>query len=157
MSKLKKSDFECNSDDVARDILGRNLSIESPDGITVKARIREVGAYEGSASKTSKKIKSSAGIISISTKYGHKLLDIATGRVGESSCVTLRAIDLEGITIEGPGNVTRSLGIDKSTWQLYDGIPVYKGHLCIDGERVDESEIYEKIENSPNCKGIYRF
>jgi len=157
MNKLRKSDFEENSDRVARNLLGRYLSLRQQNGDIVRVRLRELAAYEGSANRTSKKIGSSAGIVSISTKFGRKLLDIATGREGEFSCITIRGVDLEDLTVEGPGNVTGALGIDKATQHLYDGIPAYGDIIWINGNPIDVDEIYEMGKNSTNCKGIYRF
>ncbi|MBS3157388.1 DNA-3-methyladenine glycosylase [Candidatus Woesearchaeota archaeon] len=157
MTNLKKSDFEDNSDIVARNLLGRYLSLRQQSGEIIRARLREIAAYEGSGIRTSRKIGYSAGTVSISTKFGRKLFDIATGREGEFSCVTIRAVDLEDLTFEGPGNVTKTLGIDKFTQHLYDGVPAYGDVVWINGNPVDESEIYEIKINSTNCKGIYRF
>src|SRR3989344_5668929 len=97
MTNLKKSDFEDNSDIVARNLLGRYLSLRQQSGEIIRARLREIAAYEGSGIRTSRKIGYSAGTVSISTKFGRKLFDIATGREGEFSCVTIRAVDLEDI------------------------------------------------------------
>src|SRR3989344_4939753 len=147
MTNLKKSDFEDNSDIVARNLLGRYLSLRQQSGEIIRARLREIAAYEGSGIRTSRKIGYSAGTVSISTKFGRKLFDIATGR----------EVDLEDLTFEGPGNVTKTLGIDKFTQHLYDGVPAYGDVVWINGNPVDESEIYEIKINSTNCKGIYRF
>ncbi len=146
---------------VAKDLLGRTLVRERPRGATLYAKICEVAAYEGNTEESMTEGASYApGTLSISTKYGKRLLDIATDRTGKQSCITLIAGlvgDKRGVRelVQGPGKLTAALEIDKDL----DGLLLRDSPLWIGGQAIEEEEILERrLANTPfNCKGYYYF
>ena len=161
MTKLREEFFARGADEVAKDLLGRYLVCKLSNNQKVKLRLKEVAAYEGSTKTTSEGTKYALGLISISTKFGQRLLDIATGKPKQASCVTLRSAELELEDrieqINGPGNLTKILGITEENKDFYDGDAIYGSRLWIEGNSVDESEIKELKGNSKNCVGIYKY
>lgn len=163
MIKLPQDFFTQRADIVARGLLGRDLMLLAPSGRLVKARLREVAAYQGVAKTTSKEINHVPGIVSLSYKMRQYLIDICTRQGKEPSCVTLRAADIEwpGGAVEqvrGPGNLARRLGITKETEPWYHCQPIYNSlRLWISGEPAPRGEIRVKDGNAPNCLGMYCF
>ena len=97
----------------------------------------------------------------LSTKFGQRLLHISTGKGGKPSCLTLRDADFdigEKIErIEGPGNLTKSLGITKDNCHLYQNENIYGRKIWIMGEAVSGDIIKRRNGNSENCLGYYYF
>ncbi len=159
--KLKKNYFTKDAETIAKGLLGRYLVSELPSGRKIKIRLTEIAAYEGETKTTYKGASYAPGKISISTKFGQILIDIATGKENNVSCITLRGgeVDLEGRMepIKGPGKLTQILGITKSNKEFYDGANIYDNRIWIEGKPIDESQIKKLKCNSPNCKGIYKF
>lgn len=161
MARLKRNFFGRGSEVVAKELLGRYWFFESPEGLLI-ARLRKIAAYRGATKTTSSGASYEAGLASISIKFGHCLLDVATGRDGEPSCITLMDIDIElgeevVEQIRGPGNLTKRLGINKENRDSYDGKSIYGQTMWIEGDPVNKSEIRRLKGNSPNCVGIYKF
>jgi len=115
-----KTFFENDVLKVAPNLLGKYLAINT-DKIQNKYKITEVEAYRGeedSACHASKGrterceiMYSSGGHIYVYLIYGmYWMLNIVTGRTGNPQAVLIRG--LEGL--DGPGKITRKLGIDKS-------------------------------------------
>ncbi len=112
---LPKEFYEQNSHMVAWELLGRFL-IRQFDKSTIIGQIREVAAYRGETDYSSEGLMQGAGIVDVSKKYNQFLLDIATGKPGSPSCITLRgaAFDFEDvIRVQGPGKLTEALSIDE--------------------------------------------
>jgi|TARA_Y100000310_G_scaffold159352_1_gene158917 DNA-3-methyladenine glycosylase len=153
--------FARNSKTVAKDLLGRTLVREIPNTTTLYARIQEVAAYEGSQEDSmSKRVLSAPGTLIVSTKYGKRLLDIATSKIGKPSCITLIAATIsdkrgKSELVHGPGNLTKILEIDKN----YNGLPIELSPLWISGESIKEEKILKRnLSNLPkNCKGYFYF
>lgn len=156
MEKLNEKYFGGNVEQVAKGLLGRELVCSLPDVGEVRVQLTEVAAYEGTTKRSSDVLNYSAGVVSISTKFGKRLLDIATGKQNEPSCVTLRSGRLEDKFVKGPGNLTAALGLTKENKDLVEGEYVGGNVIWIEGEAVDESKIKKSRGNSPNCLGIYR-
>jgi 3-methyladenine DNA glycosylase Mpg len=159
-SRLERKFFSRRSDIVAQDLLGRILVHERPDAATLYLLIKEASAYQGKIKSTSKGLLCAPGTIGISTKYGQRMLDIATGEIAEPSCVTLiggQIYDGRGfrVAVNGPGKLTSSLEIDRN----YDGLIVDLGvsPVWIGGESVgDEQILRRKKSNTPeNCLGYF--
>jgi 3-methyladenine DNA glycosylase Mpg len=150
--------FARRSDEVAKDMLGRTLVTADSDGNKRKITLTEIAAYEGATKTTSKNISSAPGIASISTKFGQKLIDIATGALGQASCITIRGgVSEDGARISGPGNVSKALGITKQTQKDYEFAQVYSpNRLYLEGEAADPAKISVGKGNSDNCIGFYR-
>lgn len=156
MERLDEKYFASRADEVAKDLLGRDIICNLPGVGKVRIKLTEVAAYEGTTKKSSDVLNYSAGIVSISTKFGKRLLDIATSEKDRPSCVTLRSGILEDKLVRGPGNLTEALGINKENKDLVEGKYVSSNIIWIEGESVDESKIKKSRGNSPNCLGIYR-
>jgi len=156
MTKLTREFFARRSDAVAQGLLGRTVVTRDSQGKERRLVLTEVAAYEGATKTTSEGSLYEPGRVSISTKFGQRLVDIATRVQGGSSCVTLRAGTMEnGERIEGPGNVSRVLGINKDNQDLYEALSIYGDKMWIEGE-CSQEEIKRKEGNSANCLGFYR-
>ena len=101
-TRLDTSFFEDSSANVARKLLGRTLVRELPGGKHIVAQIREVAAWQGAEDSSAKTIRYHPGIIGISQRYGHHLIDIGTGYQGRPSCITIAGIYTPNESIEGP-------------------------------------------------------
>jgi len=156
--KLNESFFARNSDIVAKELLGKYVVRVLNNNRIVRGKITGIAAYQGKSERTSSKIKSAPGKISVSTKYGNHLLDISTGNEGEYSCVTLRAAEFDWVnekqSVEGPGKLCKALGLDKSL----DNLSVYNDKLWIEKSDIGNLEvIVEKSGSMPsNCLGYYK-
>ena len=91
-------------------------------------------------------------------KYGKHLLDIATDKTAKPSCITLVAAELydgRGFRerLQGPGNLTEALEIDKDE----DGLPLRVASFWIGGKPVSENQILRRrLSTVPrNCKGFF--
>jgi len=159
MEKLTQSFYERPAADVAKDLIGRSLIYQGKNE-RQKAILTEIAAYEGEEKTTSAGVLFAPGTISLSTKFNQVLIDIATGKAGKPSCVTLRRalFDLENKVEEasGPGILSRKLGINKNNKDLMYGTTAYGNTLWIEGEPAELSKIRVLKGNSRNCKGIYR-
>jgi len=159
--RLSERFFARDAITVAKDLLGRTLVRERPRGATLYARICEVAAYEGNTEESmTEGALYAPGTLCISTKYGKRLLDIATDKKGKQSCVTLIAAlvgDKRGVRelVQGPGKLTASLEIDKDL----DGMLLKDSPLWIGGNTIEEQRILERmLSDVPfNCKGYYYF
>ena len=147
--------------DVAQDLLGRVFVVGREGSATLYAQLHEVAAYQGDAKTASEGIKYAPGIVSVSTKYGKHLVDIATGKFGKPSCVTLIAAEIRDGAgsrgfAQGPGNLSRLLEIDSH----YNGLPLNSGHqspLWMGGKGIDSEKILKRDLSgvSENCKGYF--
>jgi len=155
-NKTLSSFFEQNADVVAQKLLGRYVFAQE-DGRIHVARLTEVAGYEGYTKTSSIGMDYAPGTISISTKYGNKLVDIATGESGHPSCVTLRGgMNFDGSEMFiGPSNLSKALGITKDNREHFNRIPVDSTKLWIVGDGVPVKDIYLKEGNSENCFGFY--
>jgi 3-methyladenine DNA glycosylase Mpg len=126
----------------------------------LRVRLTEVAAYEGATKSTSPGASYAAGIISISTKFGQNMIDIATGFEGKPSCITIRGgeltLDDRVETLGGPGKITKALGITTQTKHGYNGISVDNPRLWLQGDAAVEAMIRVLKGNSDNCVGIYK-
>ena len=129
---------------VARDLLGRLLVHESPEGVTV-GRIVETEAYRGAddpashayrLTPRSRIMAGPPGIAYVYFTYGnHFCANVVADRKGTASAVLLRALEpVAGIDLmaarrgtssprllaSGPGRLTRAMGIDRrhNGWDL---------------------------------------
>ena len=161
MAKLRQEFYARSADEVAEDLLGRYIFVKQKDERIIQARLRKIGAYEGATNSSPEGIYYEAGIVFLSTKFGQRLLHISTGKGGKPSCLTLRDADFdigEKIErIEGPGNLTKSLGITKDNCHLYQNENIYGRKIWIMGEAVSGDIIKRRNGNSENCLGYYYF
>lgn len=143
--------------EVAQGLLGREMVRRIGDK-AIRGKIVEVSAWEGHTDSSSDGMLDTPGTVSISTKFGKHLLDIATNVGGVYSCVMMIAADMidgDKITrVEGPGNFTKAFQIDKSL----KGIKIYESPLLyVIGGRIPEQNITkrEKSNVPANCMGYF--
>ncbi len=123
-NRLPSSFFCRDAVDVARELPGKMLCLKTPAGIE-KHLITEVEAYRGesdlachaSKGRTARTevMYAAGGHIYVYLIYGmYWMLNFVTGQINEPQAVLIRGI--EGYN--GPGKLTRKLGIDKSYYGL---------------------------------------
>ena len=109
---------------VARSLVGKYL-IRCIDGREIAGKIVEVEAYVGSQDRACHAAKGRtqrtevmfgpAGVAYVYLIYGmYHCLNVVTEREEFPSAVLIRAIELNGELIDGPGRLCRSLQIDRS-------------------------------------------
>lgn len=117
MERLEYAFFHRECTEVARDLVGKLLVRQTPDGM-LSMRISETEAYCGEAdtachahkgrTKRTEVLYGPAGTIYVYLCYGiHWLLNIVTGEEGTPQAVLIRAC----VEAPGPGKLTKALGI----------------------------------------------
>ena len=107
--------------EAARSLVGKLLCRRFPDGTVRRLRILETEAYCGESDTAchahrgrtarTEVMYAPAGTLYVYLCYGiHWMLNIVTNRLGDPQAVLIRSC--EGA--EGPGKLTKALGIDKS-------------------------------------------
>jgi DNA-3-methyladenine glycosylase len=143
---------------VARDVLGRVLMHDGPDG-RLSGRIVEVEAYRGADDPASHAYRGPRqrnavmfgppGHLYVYFTYGmHECMNLVCGPAGRASAVLIRALEpLEGIEamqrrrgvreaarlLRGPGCVTRGLGLSRA----HDGADLTRGPVWVSREPAD--------------------
>lgn len=113
---------------VARSLIGKYLVCENRKG-TIIGKIIEVEAYVGTEDKACHASKGrtartevlfgSPGISYVYLIYGmYHMLNVVTEPAEFPAAVLIRAIEVEGKLIDGPGKLCRELGIDRSLHRL---------------------------------------
>ncbi|MGA6827917.1 DNA-3-methyladenine glycosylase [Nitrospira sp. NS4] len=113
---------------VARSLIGKYL-VRSLDGHEIVGRIIEVEAYVGGEDKACHASKGRtprtevmfgpSGIAYVYLIYGmYHCLNVVTEREEFPAAVLIRAIEVEGELIDGPGRLCRALQIDRSLNRL---------------------------------------
>ncbi|MEQ1846784.1 MAG: DNA-3-methyladenine glycosylase [Nitrospira sp.] len=113
---------------VARALVGKYVVRENGNGI-VAGRIIEVEAYVGSQDKACHASKGRTartevlfgppGISYVYLIYGmYHMLNVVTERAEFPAAVLIRAIEVDGELIDGPGKLCCELGIDRSLHRL---------------------------------------
>ena len=156
-ARLNERFFAGDSVDIARDLLGRYLVRKFDNGRYVVGQIREVAAFQGETIQSAEGMLNEAGIISVNNRYGNLLFDISTGRQDQASCVNFRAAAFyfdEVTEANGPGNLTKGLGIDMS---FNDVLLERSDSLWIEGNEMLVGEKYRTSMDvvTPNFKGSY--
>jgi len=156
-AKLDENFFATNAEEVARRLLGMYLVRTFKKGSVVEGQIHEVAAYEGRSKTAYKGINYAPCVISVSTKYGKNLIDIATGIKDKPSCVTLVSAlfdwDTEKQLVQGPGNLSRALRVDRS----FDGLLINGDEFWVEARETYVGEIRKRHRKDlpPNCKGYF--
>jgi len=116
--------FNRSTVQVARALIGKYL-VRAIDGRTLSGKIVEVEAYVGSQDKACHASKGRtqrtdvmfgpAGVAYVYLIYGmYHCLNVVTEREGFPAAVLIRAIELDGKLIDGPGRLCRAMQIDRS-------------------------------------------
>jgi DNA-3-methyladenine glycosylase len=125
---LTRAFFNRSTLTVARSLIGKYLVRDDGNG-KVAGKIIEVEAYVGSQDKACHASKGRTartdvmfgppGVSYVYLVYGmHHLLNVVTERTDFPAAVLIRAIEVEGVLIDGPGKLCRALGIDRSLNRL---------------------------------------
>jgi DNA-3-methyladenine glycosylase len=120
---LPRSYFNRSTLTVARSLVGKYL-IRCIDGREITGKIIEVEAYVGSQDRACHASKGRtqrtevmfgpAGVAYVYLIYGmYHCLNVVTEREEFPSAVLIRAIELDGKLIDGPGRLCRALQIDR--------------------------------------------
>lgn len=120
---LPRSYFNRPTVTVARSLIGKYL-VRVNDGRRLEGKIVEVEAYVGPEDKACHASKGRTqrtdvmfgpeGIAYVYLIYGmYHCLNVVTEREGFPSAVLIRAIELDGELIDGPGRLCRALQIDR--------------------------------------------
>lgn len=121
---LTQSYFTCPTLIVARSLIGKYLIRENGRG-TIAGKIIEVEAYIGEEDKACHASKGRTartevlfgppGMSYVYLIYGmYHMLNVVTERPNFPAAVLIRAIEVDGELIDGPGKLCRELGIDRS-------------------------------------------
>ncbi|MEY4704398.1 MAG: hypothetical protein RL042_594 [Nitrospirota bacterium] len=121
---LPRSYFDRSTVLVARSLIGKYL-VRVIEGRCLAGKIVEVEAYVGPEDKACHASKGrtqrtdvmfgSGGVAYVYLIYGmYHCLNVVTEREGFPSAVLIRAIELDGELIDGPGRLCRALQIDRS-------------------------------------------
>lgn len=113
---------------VARSLVGKYLVRENGEG-TIAGKIIEVEAYIGTGDKACHASKGrtartevlfgSPGMAYVYLIYGmYDMLNVVTERLEFPAAVLIRAIEVDGRLIDGPGKLCRALEIDRSLHRL---------------------------------------
>ena len=113
---------------VARSLVGKYVVREN-ESRTITGRIIEVEAYVGSQDKACHASKGRTartevlfgppGISYVYLIYGmYHMLNVVAERAEFPAAVLIRAIEVDGELIDGPGKLCRELGIDRSLHRL---------------------------------------
>ncbi|KAF4515869.1 hypothetical protein B566_EDAN000104 [Ephemera danica] len=125
MSKvLSRQYFSRPTVQVARSLVGKYL-VRSLDGREIAGRIMEVEAYVGLRDKACHASKGRtrrtdvmfgpSGMAYVYLIYGmYHCLNVVTEREEFPAAVLIRAIEIDGVLIDGPGRICRALQIDRS-------------------------------------------
>jgi len=125
---LRRAYFNRPTLTVARSLVGKYLVRENGTG-TMAGKIVEVEAYVGPSDKACHASKGRTartdvlfglpGVSYVYLIYGmYHCLNVVTERPDFPAAVLIRAIQLEGSLIDGPGKVCRALGIDRTLNRL---------------------------------------
>lgn len=121
---LSKAYFSRPTVQVARSLIGKYL-VRSVDGREIAGRIVEVEAYVGGEDKACHASKGRTprtevmfgpgGIAYVYLIYGmYHCLNVVTEREARPAAVLIRAIEVDGALIDGPGRLCRALQIDRN-------------------------------------------
>ena len=121
---LLRSYFNRSTVTVARSLIGKYL-VRVIDGRMLAGKIIEVEAYVGSEDKACHASKGRtqrtdvmfgpAGVAYVYLIYGmYHCLNVVTEREGFPSALLIRAIEIDGKLIDGPGRLCRAMQIDRS-------------------------------------------
>lgn len=121
---LLRSYFSRPTIEVARSLIGKYLVRDNGSGV-IAGKIIEVEAYVGPEDKACHASKGRTartevlfgppGYAYVYLCYGmHEMLNVVTEQDGFPAAILIRAIEVEGRLIDGPGRLCRKMGIDRT-------------------------------------------
>lgn len=127
-SVLSRAYFSRATLDVARSLIGKYLVRDNGEGL-IAGRIVEVEAYVGSEDKACHASKGRTqrtdvlfgppGVAYVYLIYGmYHCLNVVTEQEDFPAAVLIRAVEVDGRLIDGPGRLCRELGIDRTLNRL---------------------------------------
>jgi DNA-3-methyladenine glycosylase len=150
--------------EVARDLLGRTLCRELPDGTVLRGRLVEVEAYDGPADRASHAFRGltkrnrwmfeAGGLAYVYLVYGmHHCLNVVTGEAGHPAAILLRAAEPPGASpASGPGRLTRAFQVDREL----DGSSFLSGPLWLEaGEPVPDRAVRRTPRIGVDYAGVW--
>jgi DNA-3-methyladenine glycosylase len=154
VATLPRAFYARDAETVARDLLGKILTLRASDGTARRARITETEAYVGehdlaSHSSKGRTVRNEAmfgppGRAYVYLIYGmHHCLNVVTGKAGEGQAVLLRAAEpLDGwdVDLRGPGRLARAFGLTRE----HDKADLVRGAL-----RVLDAPAPARVEATP--------
>ena len=144
--------FGRNEEEVAQDLLGRTLVVRSGEE-SKAATIIETAAYEGGKQTPSREgMQYPPGTLFLMSCHGYHLFNIATRDTGSPSCVEVRSVRFAEHTIEGPGRVTKAMGLTPNL----DGL-VLGEQIEIFGDSISQDRVKKEQGLGDNCLGHYSY
>lgn len=163
---LPPSFYRRSADRLAPDLLGKVLAVTSRDGSVRAGRIVEVEAYVGERdlachaakglTKRTRTLYGPPGTAYVYLVYGmHELFNVVAATEGEPHAVLVRAVELappydgpadtdggRGTRGDGPGRLTRALGIDRR----FDGADLTRPPVTVhDGPPPRDIEVTPRV------------
>ena len=139
-------DYARNAQEVAQDLVGMVLDVNGQ-----YAEIVETEAYEG-GEQTARRgcMRLAPGQIGVMPYRGLYFLNIGTEAAGTPSCVLVRAVQVEGELVDGPGKVGKRL--DARSLELQ----VLGKDIPVSGQTKPSDFVPAQAERSGNSLGRYR-
>jgi len=160
---LKKQFFDRPTLKVAEDMLGKYLVCEIR-GKERACKITEVEGYDGHKDRASHAHKGKtertevmfdeAGVLYVYLVYGmYDMLNVVTGAEEYPAAVLIRGVELDGKKINGPGKLTKILGITRKKFNRKPASK--KSGLWFEdrGERVNKKDIKKTPRIGVNYAG----
>ena len=108
-----KAFFGRNSEIVAKELVGKTLKRTYDHRTSVSGKILETGAYkDGKRTQSRTGMLYAPGTLFLMPFRGYQLFNIATDKENIPSCVEIRRIQVKDKEIEGPGAISKFLGIE---------------------------------------------
>lgn len=127
MAKLGRDFYRRDTQDVARDLLGRTLCRRVARGTVIRGAVVEVEAYDGphdrachahrGRTRRNAPMFETGGVAYVFLVYGmHHCFNVVTGEEGYPAAILVRAAEMEDgdLNASGPGRLTRAFHIDRT-------------------------------------------
>jgi len=137
--------YKNNAKQVAEALVGKKIEANG-----LVAEIVETEAYEG-GEQTARRgcMKLAPGQLGVMPFRGNYFLNVGTQEAGVPSCVMIRAVNVDGELVDGPGKVGKVLDANGLEYKvLGKEVPV--------SGKTKPSEFYETEKQSGNSQGRYR-
>jgi DNA-3-methyladenine glycosylase len=161
--RLKRKFYKRDALLVAKELLGKRLVRRFDNGEKLKVVILETEAYKGQEDLASharfgktqrnKVMFEQGGLVYVYLIYGiYWMLNVITGEEKQPQGVLIRGVFFKGKRYDGPGKVTRLLGIDK---KLYGEDLVRSRRLWIEEGETKKKEIIKTERIGVEYAGVW--